>query len=83
MRRILACVVLGVLLAAAAWSPSLVFAQQVEADQQQMAAEFVRLHERCLQTRDDEENIALGEQVLALEAALKEWPLSRSRASCG
>ena len=63
----------------ACWPPRQVFAQQVGGGQQQKAAEFVRLYERWEQTQDTEEKIALGEQVLALEPALKDWPLQAPR----
>jgi hypothetical protein len=66
MRRIVAWVAFGVVLAAAAWPVPRVRAQQDEAAQQK-AAELVRLYERWKQAQDPEESIALGEQC---------WPWS-------
>ena len=79
MRRVLACVVFGVLPAGAEWPAPQAFAQQDEVEEQQKAAEFARLHELWQQVRDPEEKIALGEQALALEPPLKNWPLQDGR----
>src|SRR5262245_16470090 len=78
MRRKLACVVFAVFLATAVW-PASAFAQQVDTEQKEKAAEFSQLYERWKQVQDLEEIIALGEQALALEAALRDWPLQAAR----
>jgi CHAT domain-containing protein len=48
-------------------------------DQQATAAELAQHYQRWQQAQDTEERIALGERVLALDAALKEWPLQALR----
>jgi CHAT domain-containing protein len=79
MRRILACVVSGILLAGAAFAPLPARAQQGEGSQQQKAAEFVRLWEQLPQTRDPAEVIAGAERALKLEGELAAWPLPVAR----
>jgi hypothetical protein len=68
-----------VFLAGAIWLPPKALAQPIGVEQQQKAAEFVQLYEHWRQTQDPEEKIALGEQALALEPVLKEWPWQSPR----
>ena len=81
MRRILAWVVFGILLAAVVWStsPQAFAQQQDEAAQQQKAEEFAQLWERLPQTPDPEERIALAERALKLEPEPGSWSLPIAR----
>jgi CHAT domain-containing protein/tetratricopeptide (TPR) repeat protein len=45
------------------------------------ASEFPTLYQRWQQARDPEQKIALGEELLAAEAALAAWPLQQARGS--
>src|SRR5262245_19202168 len=77
MRRLLTCVLLGVLLIAAV-SSSRVLGQEDEVTQQK-AAEFARLYERWKESQKSEEKITVGERALDLTPTLKEWPLQIAR----
>jgi CHAT domain-containing protein/tetratricopeptide (TPR) repeat protein len=81
MRRILAWVAFGILLAGAVWLPApQAFAQrQDEAALRQKTQEFARLWERVPQTQDPEERIALADRALKLEPQLSRWPLGVTR----
>jgi CHAT domain-containing protein len=80
MRRILASVVFGVLVAtAAAWPTHRAVAQLSEEELQRKAEAFVRLWEQLLKTQDPGERIAWSEEALKLEGELDPWPLSIAR----
>jgi hypothetical protein len=78
MRRILACVLVGIFLVALDPVPW-VSAQPNEHAKQQKAEEFARLWERLPQIQNPEEGIALTNQALELERDLSQWPLAHPR----
>ena len=77
--RKLICVLLGAFLLGIVWPSRQVSSQQAAVEQQQNAAELVRLYDRWKETQDAEDKIKLGEQVLTLEPVLKDWPLLAAR----
>ena len=88
MRRILACALFGVFLAALAWPPPPVYAQQDETARRQVeertrqwqdATNFTRLWLRLQQAQDPEEQITLADQALKAERDLHQWSLRHPR----
>src|SRR5262245_49624248 len=79
MWRKLACTLAGSVLIGAIGLPIWVLAQELQTEQKRRAAEFVRLYERLEQAQEAEEKLAIGERLLALEGALKDWPLPHAR----
>src|SRR5688572_33330362 len=69
MRRVLAWLVLGILVAAG-WPGPRVFAQQDEAELVRKAEAFIGLWQRLEKTEDAAERIALSDQALKLEGEL-------------
>ena len=76
--RALACLCVAVVVAVTAWPSPCPMAQE-QAPERQDTSELARLHERWQETQDPEQKIALGEQALALERALVDWPLQAER----
>src|SRR5262245_34306791 len=74
MRRILAWVLLGIVLAALGPMPW-VAAQQIEDAEQQKGEEFARLWRRLAEIQNPEEKIALIDQALEIVRDLRRWPL--------
>ena len=79
LRSILLFLFAGLFVAAAIWPAARASAQENEAVERQQVAEFVELFKRWEQTQDTDEKIALGEQMLALEPAIKGGLLKATR----
>jgi CHAT domain-containing protein/tetratricopeptide (TPR) repeat protein len=79
MRRILAWTVSSIVLVGAIFVQPPAQAQQGESDQQQKAADLVRLWEQLPHLRDPAERIAGAERALKLEGELETWPLPLAR----
>src|SRR5215468_11420402 len=76
MRRLPMSLVALVVLATAVWSVASVWAQATPA-----ASEFPGLLQRWEEATDPEDRVTLGEQLLALEPTLTDWPLEANRNS--
>jgi len=76
--RALACLCVAVVVAVTA-SPGPRTMAQEQASERQDPSELARLYERWQETQEPEQKIALGEQALALERALVDWPLPAER----
>ncbi len=79
--RISRCLAVALLLAVAAWQAPHATAQQAQTVPQAKEGEFPALLQRWRQIEDPEQKTALGEELLAREAALSSWPLAAARAS--
>ena len=71
--------VAAALFAFSSWTSHPTSAQEIGT--RSAASEFPALYQRWQQARDPEQKIALGETLLAAEAALSTWPLQQARGS--